>query len=114
MKLSLLSDYTKRYQEIILNFPEDINRDDFNYEMHSSEVKEKTMRYMRAYIDLCSEEYNLYKNKFIDEEIWKNWESGMIYAFKKKAFKEAWKKIKDDTIFYQDFSDWIEKRIKND
>ena len=31
LKLNFFSDYTKRYQEIILNLPENINEDNFDY-----------------------------------------------------------------------------------
>lgn len=60
LKLNFFSDYTKRYQEIILHFPEDINEKDFDYKLSLKE-KDKTMRYMRAYFDLCSEEFYLNK-----------------------------------------------------
>ena len=57
LQLNFFSEYTKRYQEITLNFPESINAFDFNYETLSDEKRDKTLRYMRAYFDLCSEEY---------------------------------------------------------
>ena len=60
LQLNFFADYTKRYQEIVLNFPESINKHDFDFdELHDE--KDKTLRYMRAYFDLCSEEYFLYQ-----------------------------------------------------
>lgn len=108
LKLSFFSDYTKRYQEIVLHFPENINENDFDYETLSPEVKEKTLRYMRAYFDLCSEEYFLWKDGYIDDKVWEEWKSGIEYAMSKTAFQKAWNDyIKVSTIYYKDFTDFI-------
>ena len=106
LKLGFFAEYTKRYQEIILNFPENISEPTFNWNELNDDVKNKTLRYMRAYFDLCSEEYDLRQGGYIDDWIWVHWEGGIKYAFSKKAFRDAWKTIKLDTIFYRDFSKW--------
>lgn len=96
----------------MLNFPENINRSDFDYNKLGKEEHDKTMRYMRAYFDLCSEEYDLWNNNHIEKRIWENWESGIEYAFSKKAFQEAWKIISFDTMYYPEFATWINGMIK--
>jgi superfamily I DNA and/or RNA helicase len=70
-------EYTKRYQDIILNFPESINEPTFMLDNLSEEVKTKTIRYMRAYFDLCYEEFVLHEKKFIDDKFWEIWKGGM-------------------------------------
>jgi hypothetical protein len=107
LRLNFFSEYTKRYQEIILNFPENINQPDFDYGKLSEDVRNKTLRYMRLYFDLCSEELHLWKNGNIENETWRNWEEGIEFAFSKKAFRDAWKIIKLDTRYYPDFSKWV-------
>ena len=102
-----------------MNFPENINEEDFSFETLKPEIKEKTLRYMRAYFDLCSEEYFLWKNKYIDDKVWKEWKSGIEYAMSKTAFQEAWKDyIKINTIYYDNFTKFInnilEKNIQKD
>lgn len=107
LQLSFFAEYTKRYQEIILNFPESINEDDFEFESLVEEERNKTLRYMRVYFDLCSEEYFLWQSKHIDKKTWKEWESGIKYAFSKVAFREGWRRITMDTIYYKDFSSFV-------
>lgn len=109
LKLNFFADYTKRYQEIILNFPENINQQDFNYQNLSETDKNKVLRYMRVYFDLCSEEYDLFRAGYISERVWKNWKEGIEFAFSKKAFIDAWDIIKMDTIYYHEFTNWINK-----
>ena len=114
LKLNFFSEYTKRYQEIILNLPSNIYEDNFDFEKLSQKKKEKTIKFMRSYFDLCSEEFFLWKNKNIDKDVWKEWESGIEYSLSKRAFKEGWNNyINISTIYYKDFTEFITEILKN-
>jgi len=108
LKLNFFAYFTKRYQEILLNLPENINAPNFDYNFLSDELKNKTMRYMRAYFDLNSEEYDLWRTGCVETRTWNNWKVGIGYALSKKAFLDAWEIVILDTYFDQDFSDLIE------
>lgn len=112
LKLSFFADYTKRYQEIILNLPEDINKCDFDFNQLPIDVKNKTLRYIRVYFDLCSEEYDLWKAGYIDNRIWNNWKEGIEFTFSKTAFRSAWNLINLDTIYYPEFNKWLNEIFK--
>lgn len=112
LKLQNYIEYTKRYQEIVLNFPEDINRSDFNIASLEQCKFDKTMRYMRAYYDLCFEEFDLYSKGFIDGDMWNTWDGGMKYAFSKTAFKQAWKQIEQDTRYNYAFNQMVKEAQK--
>ncbi|QIZ77543.1 hypothetical protein [Ferrimonas lipolytica] len=112
-KLIVFMDYTKRYQDICLNLPENINETEFSFDDLDKNTKEKTLRYMRAYFDLCSEEYHLYLQKHIHKNTWKEWESGIQFALSKTAFRSAWEILQLDTIYYSDFSKFVDKTINN-
>ena len=111
-KLQNFIEYTKRYQEIILNFPENINEQSFSFDSMLREDKNKTMRYMRAYFDLCFEEFTLHEKGFIDNDLWSIWNGGMEEAFSKSAFKQGWKIIRNDTKFGSDFVAFVENQAK--
>ncbi|RUO63949.1 hypothetical protein SAMN06297229_1885 [Pseudidiomarina planktonica] len=107
LKLNFFADYTKRYQEISLNFPVTVYENEFSYDNLSPEIREHTLRYMRAYFDLCSEEYFLNENKNLDKKTWKEWESGMKASFSKPAFRKAWKTLKLDSNYYSGFTAFV-------
>ena len=73
LKQSFFAEYTRRYQEIILNFPENINDDGFDYDALESGTKDKVLRYMRVYFDLCSEEYHLHCDGSLEWDVWLTW-----------------------------------------
>ena len=62
---------------------------------------------MRAYFDLCFEEYILHKKKFIDDDLWSIWKGSMEVAFSKSAFQQAWEIIQKDTKFGEDFENFV-------
>ena len=105
--LQTFADYTKRYQSIILNLPEDINASDFVLNGDRSDYT-KTMRYMRAYFDLCFEEWDLNRLKMIDTRHWSVWRGGIETALSKPAFKQAWEIIRKDTRFGREFESFVE------
>ncbi|MFK5948941.1 MAG: hypothetical protein QM500_09270 [Methylococcales bacterium] len=116
LQLTVFSDYTKRYQEIMLNFPESINEIDFNFD-NLGENKDRTLRYMRAYFDLCSEEYFLHSQGKIGDNTWKEWKSGIEYAFSKTAFIKGWEIVSLDTGYYPEFVKFVDEvmmRIKSE
>lgn len=117
IKLNFFADYTKRYQEIMLNFPEDINSSDFNFEKlkkKNKDAHDKTLRYMRAYFDLSSEEQDLRIRRMINKKVWKNWSSGIEYTFSKPAFQQAWSIVSLDSKFYPAFTKYVEEILSKD
>lgn len=111
LQLSFFADYTKRYQEITLNFPESINESSFRLDQLDDKERNKTLRYMRAYFDLCSEEYYLWKRGNIDAATWAEWKSGIEFAFGKPAFQQAWQLLQLDTIYYGAFSQFVSDAV---
>lgn len=97
LQLQQFADYTKRYQEIVFRFPEEINQPDFKLADH--EEYRAVMRSMRSYFDLSFEEWQLHARGFLDETTWQVWRGGMKTALSKTAFRQAWSIIKQDTRF---------------
>jgi len=89
LRLQNFIEYTKRYQEIFMNLPADICSPHFDLCNPEKKQKENTTKYIRAYFDLCSEEYFLYVKKCIHDEVWTLWKDGIISTLKYKAFYEV-------------------------
>ena len=96
IRSSFFSEYTRRYQEIILNLPLNLNDNDFsltNLKESDSDSYSKTIKYLRAYYDLCAEEFFLHQNDKLDQYVWKEWKEGMTSSFKLIGYKDGWKVI---------------------
>ncbi len=77
-RFALFVEYTRRYQEIILN-------------LYSNPGKR--MEYIRLYFDLCSEEFYLHKEGMIDDYIWNLWVDGMRTMMNCQQNQTAWKEF---------------------
>lgn len=103
-KLEMFAEYTRRYQDIFMNMPDDI----YNGE---AKVNARTMRYMRLYFDLCSEEYHLWQDKIIPPKVWRLWVEGMQITCNHKIYKRSWDAIKGD--YSREFWLYFEKNVIN-
>ncbi len=110
LALTNYMEYTRRYSEIILTFPDEINYDDFVLE--SREDKSEILRAMRSYFDLCFEERDLFQRNMIDSESWSVWEGGIAAAMKRTAFQQAWPIVRDSSAFGSDFNKWVDQLAK--
>lgn len=102
--------YTQRYQDIVKNFPIGVESKDFELSKEKNE-KESLLRWMRSYFDLCSEEYYLNENKFIDNKVWILWEGGIKDSISKPAFVQAWNIIQDNGYYDSKFANYINDLI---
>ena len=103
-KLQMFAEYTRRYQDIFMNMPDDIyNR--------TAKIDTRTKRYMRLYFDLCSEEFHLWQNKEVPDEVWNLWVEGMQIACNHKIYKNSWDVIKGE--YNKDFWLYFERNVIN-
>jgi len=110
-RLQNFAEYTRRYQQIVLNFPEDINSPSFVLGKPGTEKYDNVMRYMRAYFDLCFEEWYLHRQGLIETDFWNIWYDGIETAVSKPSFQQAWRVMKADTNYGPEFSSFIDRRM---
>jgi hypothetical protein len=101
------AEYARRYQEIVLNLPQDIKAATFN--LHAHRDYEQIMRYLRVYVDLCYEEWYLNQQRLVDRKMWASWEAGMAAMFSRPAFQQAWRVIKQDSRYGNEFAAFLER-----
>ena len=106
-KILMFSEYTRRYQEILINMPESI----FNGTEH---INAKTQMYMRLYFDLCSEEYHLWRKGMIPNQIWEMWKEGMQITTNRPIYKKAWKdlSVEYNKDFWQYFVEELSGKVE--
>lgn len=111
MKASFFADYTRRFHDIMQEFPPDIASETFSYESLPEAERQEVLKNMKLYFDLCSEEYDLWENDMLEERVWRKWEAGISYSFSKKAYREAWEVCKQNSYYYEDFYNWVENDL---
>ncbi|HEY3487437.1 MAG TPA: hypothetical protein VGL10_05175 [Gammaproteobacteria bacterium] len=107
LSLRNYAEYSKRYEAILVNFPNDIKA--LNFNLKARQDYEQIMRYMRVYVDLCYEEWYLNKQRLVDRKIWASWKAGVEAMFSKPAFQQAWQIIKADSKYGAEFAEFLEQ-----
>ena len=103
-RISLFEKYTQRYQHIIEIMPEYI------FEGKPLHKRDKeAVRAIRLYIDLCSEEFYLHQQKYLDKKVWTEWKGGMKIMFSYSSVKEVFNKNYKTT--YKEFASFVEKEL---
>ena len=77
----------------------------------TAKVNTATTRFLRLYFDLCSEEYHLWKDKDIPENVWSLWLEGMQKACQHELYKNMWQELKKD--YNLDFRSYFEDNVIN-
>lgn len=103
-KIMMFSEYTRRYQEILIHMPESLFSD-------TGKLDEKAIIHMRLYFGLCSEEYYLWKNDMIPGHIWQMWKDGMQITTDREIYKIAWEKLKYN--YNKDFQEYFNREVVN-
>jgi len=106
-KMHTFLTYTQRYQDILVNLPIEIESSSFQ-PSEDSKVNEENLRWLRAYFDLCSEEYYLHTENLIDNRVWKLWRGGIKDSLKKPAFLWAWSEVQSNNYYHGKFASFID------
>ncbi len=108
-KLHFFTIFTQRYQDIIINLPVNIESDSFDFDNYNDDdEREHLLRWFRAYYDLCSEEFHLYKKGYVDKKLWKLWDEGIQNSLNKPAFIKSWELIQANNYYDREFCSYVE------
>jgi hypothetical protein len=58
---------------------------------------------------LSSEEFYLYKRKYIRRDVWKIWEGEMLRTFRSPLFRREWQKLSSEFVSYPEFFNYKEE-----
>jgi len=105
--IQMFAEYTKRYQDIIVDMPKSVYEKGNDVELDSD-----ILRYMQLYFNLCSEEYDLHVKDSISIDVWNKWLTGMQATMQGQVYRKAWKMEKEN--YAADFVRFFEKEVLNE
>ena len=68
-----------------------------------------TLKYMQLYFDLCGEEFHLYQNGLVPDDVWNIWKEGMEIITRVDLYKKSWDRLKSD--YNDDFYHFMERDV---
>ena len=113
MNAQLFLEFTKRFEEVMQSFPKNAWTTRLDLDGKSPiKSKELSLSVLR-YLNLCGEEYYLYKKGWLNKGIWKIWEAELIRTLQTPLFIREWKNLAGEFEAYPAFQEYVDKIQKN-
>jgi hypothetical protein len=106
MNAQIFMAYAERYERIMESFPDFHLRFDIdNPPPESDQLRLCVLKYL----NLSSEEFYMWKSKYLDNEVWAIWERELKRMLQSKLIEREWPKLKDEFESYPEFFKFVEE-----
>jgi len=100
--------YTEKYDNLSEKMPDEWHvRYDNNQAIPSEDIL-KNDKY-RIYLHLCSQEFHLYINGLIEEELWSIWENEIERNLDTQLMRNVWPIFEDEFVSYSAFHEYVKR-----
>jgi hypothetical protein len=113
MNAQIFSDMNQRYDEISKDFPKEALESRFSLDTALPTQSEELTLCALRYLNLSSEEFYLYKRKYIHREVWKIWEGEILRTLRSPLFRREWKILASEFASYPEFIRYVEEVQKD-
>ncbi|MGH7256480.1 MAG: hypothetical protein ACREI3_11960 [Nitrospirales bacterium] len=101
-------EYSRRYEQIMSTFPQESRTTRFRFEGEPPQESDALSFAVLRYLNLCSEEYYLWKRNYLATEIWRIWEAELARTLKSPLIRREWKKLKEEFQAFPEFLAYVE------
>jgi hypothetical protein len=109
MNAQLFLEFTKRYEEIMRTYPDEARALRLESEGTVPPPSEELTVSVLRYLNLCSEEFYLWKNGYLSKQIWRIWENEMKRTVSSPLYTREWETLKKEFDSYSEFADYIRR-----
>ena len=109
MNAQLFLEYTSRYELIMSSFPAEARSARLDLSGHPPEQSEDLTTAVLRYLNLCSEEFYLWKRKYLARDIWNIWESELQKTLQSKLLLREWESLRREFESYPEFVEYVER-----
>ncbi|HEU0077543.1 MAG TPA: hypothetical protein VFQ76_07845, partial [Longimicrobiaceae bacterium] len=109
MNAQLFITFTQRYEEIMSNFPDDGYKTRFCLVGELPPPSAALTTSVLRYLNLCSEEFYLWKNRLIDGKLWRIWQTELERAIRSPLIVREWPELRSEFESYPAFQEYVER-----
>ena len=107
MNAQLFLEYTKRYEDIMNAFPADSRDARLKIDCDTPKESDELTLVILRYLNLSSEEFYLWKSRYLSQEIWRIWEDELLRTLRTPLLMREWLKLKHEFESYPAFSTYV-------
>jgi hypothetical protein len=109
MNAEIFMSCNERYQQIIDSVPRSAWESRLNFSATLAPPSIELTLALLNYLNLSSEEFYLYKNKFIHKRIWKIWEGELIGTLRSPTLRREWPALRSEFRSYPEFLAFVDQ-----
>src|SRR5439155_25648979 len=109
MNAQIFSDMNQRYDDILNGFPKEAWESRFKLDTTLPPQSQELTLCSLRYLNLSSEEFYLYKKKYIRREVWKIWEGELLRTLRSPLFRREWKILCSEFTSFPEFYRYVEE-----
>ena len=91
------------------SFPRGTWNSRLNINAEPPECSDELSLSVLKYLNLCAEEYYLYKRGYLAKDVWKIWECELNRTLRSPLFKREWRTLIGEFESYPEFRDFVQK-----
>jgi hypothetical protein len=107
MNSQVFIDYTGRFEQIMQSFPRGSWKSRLDLNSEPAESSDELSLSALKYLNLCAEEYYLYRKGYLDKNVWKIWESELKRTLQSPLFKREWIILVTEFESYPEFQKFV-------
>lgn len=109
MNAQLFLEYTKRYDDILQSFPKEYREGKFSEESELPEQSDNLTRCVLRYLNLCSEEFYLWRRGYLSRDIWNIWRDEIERTISSPLFRREWTTLQGEFKAFGEFGIYVNK-----
>ena len=113
MNSQVFLEYTRRFEQIMQSFPESHWRSRLNLDAEPPEVNSALSLSVLRYLNLCSEEFYLYKRGYLARDVWTIWERELQRTLGTPLLRREWGILEGEFESYPEFRAFVH-RVHNE
>jgi hypothetical protein len=106
--VQILMKYTERYEHILGEFPKDALLVRFDSHTLPPQSAELTLCLLK-YLNLCSEEYYLWKHRYLAKTVWAVWQGDLKRMIASPLLQREWPRLQKEYESHPDFLSYVER-----
>jgi hypothetical protein len=107
MNAEVFMKYAERYEQIMSCFPEDAFRARFSMSEDLPPPSAQLTLAVLRYLNMSSEEFYLWKKKYVADEVWKIWEDELIRILQSPLLRREWQELESEFQSYPEFLEFV-------
>jgi hypothetical protein len=104
----ILMKYAERYEHILDKFPHDALFARFDSRALPPQSAQLTLCLLK-YLNLCSEEFYLWKNGYLAKSVWVVWEGDLKRMIASPLVQRSWPLLRGEYLSHLDFIEYVER-----